>query len=231
MQNAMSKQKSSLIENLAHDLKSPIYSQINALNLLLGDKSFNVTNTQRELLSDLLASNMYMKDMVLNILLGFRLKCENFNLDIVPHNFHQTLNSVIKSIKHVNNSHKISVISDTDYICAEYDDTQIKRVLSNLLTNACKHSTLNSEIKIVCEQNMGDLVVKIINDGHIDFEQTDDIFKPYKTNAKTEALCGSGLGLYISKQIIEHHGGQINALNNDSEVCVTFKIPIISKRI
>ena len=78
---------------------------------------------------------------------------------------------------------------------------------------------------------MGDLVVKIINDGHIDFEQTDDIFKPYKTNAKTEALCGSGLGLYISKQIIEHHGGQINALNNGSEVCVTFKIPIISKRI
>lgn len=231
MQNAMSKQKSSLIENLAHDLKSPIYSQINALNLLLGDKSFNVTNTQRELLSDLLASNMYMKDMVLNILLGFRLKCENFNLDIVPHNFHQTLNSVIKSIKHVNNSHKISVISDTDYICAEYDDTQIKRVLSNLLTNACKHSTLNSEIKIVCEQNMGDLVVKITNDGHIDFEQTDDIFKPYKTNAETEALCGSGLGLYISKQIIEHHGGQINALNNGSEVCVTFKIPIISKRI
>ena len=49
MQNAMSKQKSSLIENLAHDLKSPIYSQINALNLLLGDKSFNVTKTQREL--------------------------------------------------------------------------------------------------------------------------------------------------------------------------------------
>lgn len=233
MQNVVCEPRVSIIENIAHDLKSPIYSQINALNLLLDDKSYNMSETQRELLSDLLASNMYMKDIILNILTAFRAKCSNFILDIAPHDFLKTLDDAIKSIKYIfrDNNNTLSVVSKSDYICSEYDEIQIKRVLVNLITNATKHSYANSQIEVICKQSMGSLYVSVINDGHIDFDNVDDIFKPYNTKSKAKGICGSGLGLYISKLIISQHGGEISAKNIDDKVCMEFNIPIINKRI
>ena len=70
------------VENLAHDLKSPIFSQINALNILLKDKSFHYNDIQIELLNSVLTSNIYMRDMVLNLLSGFRMKNSNIKANI-----------------------------------------------------------------------------------------------------------------------------------------------------
>ncbi len=225
-------QKELIMENLAHDLKSPVFSQINALNLLLKDKNFTISDTQRELLSDILTSNIFMKEMILNMLSGFRVKKTKINLTI--NNIQETINFVIKSIEHnlYENNHKLTIKNLCTSPYAEYDEIEIKRVLVNLLTNAAKHSCKGSEIILETKMQAGSLIVSVINQGKIKYNDINDIFKPYVTSTKSNSKNSHGLGLYISKQIIEAHFGHISVENlKNNFVRFSFDIPIINTNL
>ena len=223
-------QKEKIMENLAHDLKTPVFSQINALNILLKDKSFDFSDIQRELLSDILSSNIYMRDMILNMLSGFRVKKTKLKTEI--NNIENTVKDTIKSIEHTlfETGHKLVIKNHCKSPYAEYDEIGIKRVLINLLSNAAKHSKPYSEIILEIYNTNGNILINIINSGAIIYKNPQDVFKPYITNCKDTSKCSNGLGLYISKQIIEAHNGYIEAKNlKNNTVKITFEIPIVNK--
>lgn len=222
-------QKEKIMENLAHDLKTPVFSQINALNILLKDKSFDFSDIQRELLSDILSSNIYMRDMILNMLTGFRVKKTKLKTEI--NNIENTVKDTIKSIEHTlfETGHKLVIKNHCKSPYAEYDEIGIKRVLINLLSNAAKHSKPYSEIILEIYNTNGNILINIINSGAIIYKNPQDVFKPYITNCKDTSKCSNGLGLYISKQIIEAHFGKITAQNLENNlVKFSFEIPIIN---
>ena len=217
------------VENLAHDLKSPIFSQINALNILLKDKSFHYNDIQIELLNSVLTSNIYMRDMVLNLLSGFRMK--NSNIKIKTNCIKNTINFAVKSIEHMlTERNQTLVITDKcESPYAEYDEIEIKRVIINLLANAAKYGKSGTNIYLESSSKNGNLIISVKNKGKITFKNVDDVFKLYKTSGKENSICGSGLGLHISKQIIDAHNGKIKAENLDKDtVKFSFEIPIIN---
>ncbi len=221
-------QRENFIENLAHDLKSSVYSQINALNIIISDEKYHYDDMHLDILKHLMTSNIYMRDVILNVLSNFKIQHDKLKLEKVNRSMAETLDFAIKSISYMfKEKNQTLKISCPNEIFATYDEIEIRRVLINLLSNASKYSSTNSLIEIIIKKENDFISVEIINEGKIEFKNTDDVFKMYETESKKRKLRGSGLGLYISKKIIETHGGKISAKNSDNQTVIfTFKIPV-----
>jgi signal transduction histidine kinase len=99
------------------------------------------------------------------------------------------------------------------------DRGRITQVISNLLGNAIKFTDKEGEISFHVERDAQQVIVSVRDNGKgIDPEMYARLFTKFATNSTT----GTGLGLYISKRIVETHGGRIWAENNSNGKGVTF---------
>ena len=221
-------QKENIIENLIHDLKSSIFSQINGLNLIMRDKNCTYNKMQLDILGNLMTSNIYMRDTISNVLSNFKMDNKGLNIEKSNCSIKETLDFVIRSIGYMfeEKSQKLDVQYRCCNLRANYDDIEMRRVFVNLLSNASKYSKAQSIIKVEIIKEDGFLVCKVINEGKIEDKNIEDIFDMYLTQSKKFQIRGSGLGLYISKKIVEAHGGTIKAQNTkNNEVEFSVKIP------
>jgi signal transduction histidine kinase len=130
------------------------------------------------------------------------------------------------------------VVEGPQTLLLEYDETleyelhfnELTQVILNLLQNAMdellEHKVEHSTIMISTLKEKDTLYIEICDNGRgIDVSIADKIFDPYFSTKKSKN--GSGLGLYMSKMIIEeHHGGKFY-LNTDKEMtCFTISLPL-----
>ncbi|MCK4989588.1 MAG: response regulator, partial [Bacteroidales bacterium] len=120
-------------------------------------------------------------------------------------------------------------ISRGDEIILWYDRDQMEKVLYNIINNAFKYTPSSGSITIEVDQDDQHSFLKVIDSGMgIEDEQLLDIFKRFYQSEKAVEIKkpGFGLGLSIAKDIVQLHGGEIDAVNNsDSGICISVKIP------
>jgi signal transduction histidine kinase len=147
---------------------------------------------------------------------GQRLKLEKEKFDM-----NQKIDHVIEDTKRVMlNGRRTKIIFErTEKEISVYaDKVRIFQVISNLLDNALKF-TKNGSITIKAEKIEGNAVVTVTDDGKgIDPEIIPKLFTKFASKSES----GTGLGLYICKNIIEAHGGKIWAKNNENAKGSTF---------
>jgi signal transduction histidine kinase len=111
------------------------------------------------------------------------------------------------------------IYTPTDRIMVFADKSRIHQVLSNLLANAVKFNDKNGEVLISAERLDNEVVVKVKDAG---CGLNSDILPKLFTKFMTKSDRGTGLGLYVSKYIIESHGGMIKGENNKDGKGATF---------
>ena len=118
---------------------------------------------------------------------------------------------------------------DTDHhIIVEADKVRISQVLSNILNNALKFTNEGQiTIRVLESNNKKEIIVSITDTGT---GINKDIFAKLFSKFVTKSSQGTGLGLYISKSIVEAHGGRIWAENNADRRGATFMftLPLVS---
>ena len=109
------------------------------------------------------------------------------------------------------------------------DVTRIRQVLSNLLTNALRHTPPDGEIRVQVVAEHADVRFSVTNTGS-DLSQVDaaQVFQPFwrADAARERDRGGSGLGLAICKQLVELHSGRMWAETTPDGVCFAFTLPI-----
>ena len=223
-------QKETFVATLTHDLKTPIRAEMRALELLLNNNFGELNDQQADIIKDTLYSSKFMFSMVDNILSTY--KYENGKIILNKDNI--DINGIIKTCcneqKHIINDKKLDLVMDfADEKALIYaDPIEIKRVIMNLLSNAVSYTDNNGRIIIKSYTANNKLTVSFIDSGRgISEEDILKIFEKYTSYAKKFKQVGTGLGLYLTKQIVEMHEGNIFAesrLNKGSTF--TFSIPV-----
>jgi signal transduction histidine kinase len=115
----------------------------------------------------------------------------------------------------------------------EADEGRLRQVMVNLLANAIKFSKDGGRITVQAESEDGKVLVQVTDCGvGIPEASMEHLFEKFYQGdgSITRSYGGSGLGLYISKQIIESHGGHIWAESKPGKTTLTFVIPRVSER-
>lgn len=210
----INKNKESYFATLIHDLKTPVYAQIRTLKLLLDGVFGMITPEQTQIIKEILNSEMYMADIISNILTAY--KCDCAELKPIPKKFDISaeLNTIYESLKVLAEERNQTL--QINYRCTSLmafgDKLQLIRVMTNLISNAIKYGYPNSTITIDLTNANGNTTFGIKNYGDkIPKEKLDKIFDKFTCGMTHYNSASTGLGLYLSKRIIQMHGGQIYA--------------------
>lgn len=217
LKNRVAQEKNSLdkedfLATIAHDLKTPIRAGINALNLLLDANFGELEEDQQEIIEDILHSTKFMKDMVENILCKNKIESNHINLCKQVYPLSDLVENSIELTKYILSAkkQKIEFKCTTGNTLLPFDFLEMKRALHNLIVNASQYSYEGGKILINVFSHEDKIGVSVQDFGRgIDKENQKDIFLQYMSYAKKYKTVGSGLGLYITKRIVEAHNGEI----------------------
>jgi PAS domain S-box-containing protein len=226
-------QRETYVATLTHDLKTPTIAQIKALDLLLNDHMGPLNNEQRELLTLTKDSCNFMYEMLSTLLSTYKyengdytLNCEKCNIISLAEESINELEAIIKE-KNVT----IHINKEGGQFDTECDRMQIKRVLTNILGNAISYAYDNTQIAVTIKQDENGICFEAKNESaYINPETMNNLFKKYVSHAAKFNKIGVGLGLYLSKQIINAHDGNIYAKSfEDNHNIFGFVLPLINK--
>lgn len=223
-------QRDRFIETLTHDLKTPVRAEKRAIELMLDGTFGKLNKEQEEMLLEILNSSKYMLRMTDNILTKYKIDNGQCELKITENIIKLTINNCISHIKHLLSAKEqtLKVVTNLKDEIFAYDEVEISRVIFNLLANATEYSAANTKIILGIKQKEHELEIFVQDQGiGIPEEKIKHIFDEYETSAKRFKKVGSGLGLFVTKKIVEAHGGKIiveSKIEKGSKF--TFTIPI-----
>ncbi|HET9014853.1 MAG TPA: ATP-binding protein [Thermomicrobiaceae bacterium] len=130
-----------------------------------------------------------------------------------------------------NTDHHRLVLVAPGPVVGRWDPTRLDQVLANLVENAVKYSPGGGEVRVEVHQSV-DAVVLVVRDEGIGIAPEDQarLFQPFARAHATEMVPGTGLGLYITRQIVEQHGGTIGVESApDAGTAFTVRLPLVTE--
>lgn len=211
--------KEDFVATLTHDLKVPIIAEKNMLELFLSESFGNISEKQQIALENMQSSNKELLDLVQTVLETYKLKGNKIRLYRENILLKGYISEIIEEMKPIadKTGNQIDFILSRD-IRVFADKMQLKRVIKNLIQNAISYGKAKSPIIITIGEIPKYIVIKIKDFGAgISKTDIEKIFNRYYSAAKKFRKIGTGLGLYLSKQIIKAHGGDLTVDSIEGE--------------
>lgn len=218
-QQEMQAQKDTFIATLTHDLKTPVRADILSLELLLKGRFGKLNKEQTEIIQELLNSNKFMMNMLDTLLAKYKYESDKVELHKTDFEINEFIKNCVQELHCIFEEKNIlcNMIS-SEKIIINADKIELKRAMSNLLTNAIKFNHQNGFVNITINSDNKNIKIQIQDTGiGMDKEKIEHIFDRYVSYAKRFRRLGTGLGLYVSKKIIEAHNGKIEVQSIEKE--------------
>lgn len=202
--------KSEFIAAVSHELKTPLASILGFSELLLDDKYS--PSELKGFLENIQHSSLRLKDMVNNLLDTSRLEAGRFSINKQPVDLRATLAQTARSFAGVAKLSQIQFVLELEQLpIVEVDPERIGQVVGNLLSNAFKFCPRQGTIWLRARAQGGVLIEVEDTGPGIPLEEQGQLFQRYcrTKSAIDRGIVGTGLGLYISKAIVEAHQGRI----------------------
>ena len=211
--------KNDLIVYMAHDLKTPLTSIIGYLTLLKDEKQIS-KELQEKYIKIALEKALRVEDLTNQFFDITRYNLQNMPINKQEMNLVYLLKQVIDECYPMLEKRNLKChLESVDKVMYVGDGDKLARAFDNLLKNAINYSYENTTIEIQLEEKEGKISIVFRNKGDkIPQYKLDKLFEKFYRgdDARTSSTGGAGLGLAITKQIIELHQGKIY-VKNDNE--------------
>ena len=211
----------------AHELRAPIQPILGLSEILLSKKR-NIEQ-DKELLIVIVRNAKRLRKLTENILDATKIESQALKVNKQYFRLNDIITNVLADHKKEEENNKqrkikLAYSSDNDNIIVEADAERLTQVVSNLLSNAIKFTRKGEiSVNITTDDTNQQIIVSVTDTGQgIDPEIMPRLF----TRFATKSIVGTGLGLYISKRIIEDHGGKMWAENNSDGIGATFSFTL-----
>ncbi len=212
------------IATLTHDLRTPLLAAIQTLKFFLDGSLGEIADKQKVLLSTMLQSNEDLLGLVNALLEVYRFESGKLSLCKTVFSVKDLVTQCYEELKPLSSKKNISFnlhCEVDDDLLIDADRAEIKRVITNLCGNALNYTNKDGEINVYVKAQHGDLIFSVSDNGNgIPKEDIPNLFMRFSQGTSKKRSTGTGLGLYLSRQIVEAHGGKIwveSKVNKGSE--------------
>ncbi len=224
IQNQAAQLQEDFINTITHELRSPLgFIKGYTTTLLRSDTDWN-EKTQKEFLSIIDQETDNLQDLIGNLLDSARLQSGQLPMDFQAVRLDSIMNGVIQRIKSYHPEIKILEEINNDVPKVQGDSRRLAQVFENLLGNTVKYAP-GSDVIITIQPEKAGAAVYLRDQGPgIAQEYLPHLFERFfRVPDHTPSVHGSGLGLYICKQILDAHGGSISA-ESELDQGTTFRV-------
>lgn len=200
--------KDEFIGVAGHELRTPI-TTIKAYLQLLKDEA--PEGAARQFTEKALRQVNKLNRLVSDLLDASKIHAGQLEYNLMPCFLLPLVRESLETIRQIHPTHPLETDLPEEDIVITADGTKIEQVLINFMTNAVKYSPEGSPIELSVKKTAGKVTVGVrdwgigIGDKHFDLV----FHRYYRVQSIEHAIGGLGIGLYIAKQIIERHGGEI----------------------
>ena len=211
------------IATLTHDLRTPLLAAIQTLKFFLEGAVGELDDKQKLLLSTMQKSNEDLLGLVNALLEVYKYDAEKLTLNKTDFNIYELTKQVYDELKPLATNKKINfeITCEDKNVQINADRSELRRVICNLCGNAINYTPEEGKVVVTIKSQTNDLIFSVSDTGcGIPQEDIPNMFQRFSQGTSKKRSAGTGLGLYLSRQIVESHGGKIwleSSLNKGSE--------------
>ncbi len=209
--------KSDFLSNMSHELRTPLNAIIGFTEFVVENDEEPISEEQHASLSQVLKAGRHLLVLINDVLDLSKIEAGALSLSIEPVDLQQVVDECLSLATSLAASHSVSLdnhLTDLELPAISADRIRFKQVFLNLLSNAIKYNVDPGRVEIVeGSATAGRIRIGVRDFGlGIETERLAHIFEPFdRLGAENSAVEGTGIGLTITKSLIEQMGGIIEA--------------------
>ncbi|MEH2396199.1 hybrid sensor histidine kinase/response regulator [Nostoc sp.] len=223
----MANLRTDFVSRFTHDLRIPLVASNRVLKLLLSGRFCEVSPQLQEIIDTMIGSNQDLLEMVNTLLEVYRHEAGCKTLKISPCNIQELVSEVTQELTPLAEEKGLAVNIDTGETASTImgDRVELRRVLTNIIGNAIKFTDKGS-VDIHSHLTSADVTIDIQDTGPgISKQDQAILFERFRQGKHQRS--GSGLGLYLSRCIIEAHQGTIDVTSEPGQGSTfTIRLPV-----
>ena len=206
--------KSSFLANMSHELRTPLNSILGFADVMLEELDGPLTENMNNDLGLIHKNGQHLLHLINDVLDMAKIDSGKMNLNIEKFNLQETIEEVVKIISPLASEKNLSLFiePDSDHeVDINADKIRLRQVMINLINNSVKF-TENGRISICVAREENNVLISVKDTGiGIPIHQLESVFQEFTQvdTSTTRKIGGTGLGLPISRRLIEMHNGRL----------------------
>ena len=205
--------KSEFLASMSHELRTPLNAVIGFSEVLLERMFGELNERQEDYLNDILSSGRHLLALLSDILDLSKVEAGQMELDRTSFSVEEAVTYALAMVRERALNHRIAIRTTIapDVSLVQADELRFKQVLLNLLSNAVKFTPDGGSVVVAARVVDDDLEVTVTDTGvGISPSDQERIFESFQQGTRTTRKAeGTGLGLTLTRRIVELHGGQV----------------------
>ncbi|MBF0189082.1 MAG: PAS domain S-box protein [Magnetococcales bacterium] len=220
-----SRAKSEFLSGMSHELRTPMNAILGFSQLLESDPDEPLSEAQLDSVQEIRSAGDHLLELINEILDLAKIEAGRLHLNVEDVALGEVLDESLNLMEGMARTRGIQIemanrLTNCNACLVEADRVRLKQVVLNLLSNAIKYNRENGSVRMACTA-VGDGFIRLdISDtGHgIASERINEVFEPFhRLEAEGGSVEGTGIGLVITRQLIEHMGGKIGLESVEGE--------------
>lgn len=226
--------KSRFVSMVSHEFRTPLAIILSSSDLLQNYENRLTPEKKQEHYDRIRSSIFHLTSLTDDISAIAKAESGRLTLNLKSVNLHKLCESILENLKDsVGANHIFTFSHEPGTKSLMADEKLIRQILNNLLTNAVKYSPLHSPIDLKLRLDHDAIIISVRDEGiGVPLKDQEHIFEPFHRSDNVSQVSGTGLGLFITRQAVEMHGGTIHVESpGDQGATFVVRLPIYPDRM